>query len=101
MQAKDVITILISVLALMISLVATAISLIRGKYEKQRAVRSQITDVLSRIVSTKLENAKLFYDAVDKLDFVHLSQFASQLIGSETHLLFVLKGWPCSPCRSP
>jgi tetratricopeptide (TPR) repeat protein len=50
----------------MISLVATAISLIRGKYEKQRAVRSQITDVLSRIVSTKLENAKLFYDAVDK-----------------------------------
>ena len=36
-----------------------------------------------------------------KLDFIHLSQFASQLIGSETHVLFVLKGWPCSPCRSP
>ena len=34
-------------------------------------------------------------------DFIHLSQFASQLIGNETHVLFILKGWPCSPCRSP
>ena len=36
-----------------------------------------------------------------ELDFVHLSQFASKLIGSETYALFRLKGWPCSPCRSP
>ena len=28
-----------------------------------------------------------------KLDFIHFSEFASQLIGSETHVLFVLKGW--------
>src|SRR5467141_2527255 len=36
-----------------------------------------------------------------ELDFIHLSQFASKLIGSETHVLFRLKGGPCSPCRSP
>ncbi|HEY5870283.1 MAG TPA: hypothetical protein VI542_32735 [Candidatus Tectomicrobia bacterium] len=36
-----------------------------------------------------------------KLDFVHLSQFASQLIGNEIPCSLPPKGWPCSPCRSP
>jgi hypothetical protein len=36
--------------------------------------------------------AKLYFRIASELDFVHLSQFASQLIGSETHILFVMKG---------
>jgi len=36
-----------------------------------------------------------------KLDFIHLSEFTSQLIGKETVGSLHPKGWPCSPCRSP
>src|SRR5262245_47481029 len=36
-----------------------------------------------------------------KLDFVHLSPFELNLIGSETRVLLIPRGWPCSPCRSP
>ena len=35
-----------------------------------------------------------------KQEFIHLSQLRL-LIGGESHILFILKGWPCSPCRSP
>src|SRR4029434_1917165 len=34
-----------------------------------------------------------------KLDFIHLSQFASQLIGNDIPCSLHPKGWPCSPCR--
>src|SRR5262249_14702257 len=36
-----------------------------------------------------------------ELDFIHLSQFASQLIGNDIQCSLRPKGWPCSPCRSP
>ena len=41
-----------------------------------------------------------FNGRIDKLDFGHLPHFESKSIGRATHVLFVLKGWPCSPCRS-
>lgn len=62
METKDVITVAISVSALIISTVATTISIIRGQKEKQRTVRNQITDVLSRIVAGNIENAKLYHE---------------------------------------
>src|SRR5262249_30351176 len=36
-----------------------------------------------------------------KLDFIHLSQIASQLIGNETPCSLQPKGWSCCLCRSP
>jgi tetratricopeptide (TPR) repeat protein len=59
MQAKDLLTIAISALALLLSGVATVMSLLRGRYERQRAVRAQITDLLGRLTSADLEWAKL------------------------------------------
>jgi hypothetical protein len=44
---------------------------------------------------------RLSAGAGTKLDFVHLSQFASQWIGNETPCSLQPKGWPCSLCRSP
>lgn len=66
METKDIVAILISSLAFLLSLVATIISLIRSKYEKQRAIKKEITDTLSKIVSTSLENAKLYRESAEK-----------------------------------
>ena len=63
---KDVVTVSISVSALIISAVATTISIIRGQKEKQRTVRNQITEVLSRIIAGKIENAKLYHETAEK-----------------------------------
>lgn len=62
MDTKDVVTVAISVSALIISAVATTISIVRGQKEKQRTVRNQITDILSRIVAGNIENAKLYHE---------------------------------------
>lgn len=66
MAAKDIITMLVSALALVISVIATTISIIRGKYEQQRAVRNQITEVLKSMIAVQLDNAKLYHDAAEK-----------------------------------
>lgn len=60
---KDVITFSISIFAFVLSAAATVISLIRSKYEKQRAIRHELTDVLSSIISVGMENAKLYREA--------------------------------------
>lgn len=66
MATKDIITLLISAFAFVISVVATTISVIRGKYEQQRAVRNQITEVLKSMIAAQLENTKLYHDSADK-----------------------------------
>lgn len=80
MQLKDVITLLISILAFVISSVATTISIIRGRNERQRAIRNQITDILSRIISTNLENIQYYHEneAKDPKYFAALSSALSQ-----------------------
>lgn len=60
MDTKDIISISLSVLAFLLSGSATIISLIRSKYEKQRAIKKEITETLGRIVSTALDSAKAY-----------------------------------------
>ena len=60
MDTKDIITVSLSVLAFLLSGSATIISLIRSKYEKQRAIKKEITETLGRIVSTALDSAKIY-----------------------------------------
>lgn len=59
-EFKDIVSIMISVLALIISIVATINTEKKANTEKERTIRSQLTDVLSRIIALNLENAKLF-----------------------------------------
>lgn len=60
MNKKDKATIAISIIALMISIAATINSEVKSQYEKKRILKSQLTDVLSRINKLNIENAKLF-----------------------------------------
>ena len=66
METKDIVSMSISLLAFILSLAATTISLIRSKYEKQRAIRKEITDTLGKIVATAIDNAKLFHEIAEK-----------------------------------
>jgi tetratricopeptide (TPR) repeat protein len=66
METKEIIALSISSLAFILSLAATMISLIRSKYEKQRAIKREITDTLGKIISTNIENAKLFHETAEK-----------------------------------
>ncbi|MBI1744086.1 hypothetical protein HYR54_13615 [Candidatus Acetothermia bacterium] len=67
MGTKDIITIGLSLLALVLSVIATVGTIAREKSETVRAVRSQLTDVMGRLVSLNfLEQAKLLQDAKGK-----------------------------------
>lgn len=66
METKDIIAILISILAFVLSLAATIISIVRGKYEKERAIKKEITDTLEKIVSTSLDVAKIYHESAEK-----------------------------------
>jgi tetratricopeptide (TPR) repeat protein len=59
----DQASLILSALALMVSLVTTYRSEMRATEERDRAVRGQLTDVLERLMSSNLENAKLFREA--------------------------------------
>ncbi len=86
METKDIVTVSISAFAFFLSLVATVISVIRGKYEKQRAVRNQITDILGRITTTSIEQAKLFHETADK-DPAYYQTVSSMLNQQNTFLI--------------
>jgi tetratricopeptide (TPR) repeat protein len=59
LETKDLVTIYISITALSFSIISTYITLRQKNYETQRTLRNQLTDVLAKIVSLNLENAKL------------------------------------------
>lgn len=70
MDSKDVVNLLISTVALLLSGVATSVSISRGKREEERSkreeertIRNQLSDILSKINSTNIENAKFFREA--------------------------------------
>jgi tetratricopeptide (TPR) repeat protein len=77
MEPKDVVNLLVSTVALLLSGVATTVSISRGKREEERAqreeergkreeertIRNQLSDILSKINSTNIENAKFFREA--------------------------------------
>jgi tetratricopeptide (TPR) repeat protein len=56
---KDVITICVSVIALSFSIISTYIALRQKRYETERTLRNQLTDVLAKITALSLENAKI------------------------------------------
>jgi hypothetical protein len=60
---KDVITLVLSSLAFGLSVIATVRGERRASDEKRRTIRTQLTDVLARLTSLQLENAKLVHEA--------------------------------------
>lgn len=86
MEIKDFASILISSFAFFLSLAATTISIVRGTYEKQRAVKNQITETLSRITTTALEQAKIFHDLAGK-EPIYYQNVSSILNQQNTFLL--------------
>jgi tetratricopeptide (TPR) repeat protein len=59
LATKDVITISVSIIALSFSIISTYITLRQKKYETERTLRNQLTDVLAKITALNLENAKI------------------------------------------
>lgn len=66
METKDILTLGVALLAFLVSAISTVITIVRGRKEKQRAIRNEITNVLSQIVETALESAKLFHECKEK-----------------------------------
>ena len=69
MTTTDIISLSIAGLALFVSLgsaIYTAIYGSGGKYDQQRTLRNQLTDVLKQIFDTQLEQVKQYQDAVGK-----------------------------------
>lgn len=98
METKDLVSIVIAALAFMFSVMATTISLIRSKYEKQRIIRSQLSEILSQILSTNLENANL-YQNVSQSDPMYfqtvsgiLNQKAAFLLQQAMYLMNQIPG---------
>ena len=59
METAQIISIAVSILAFLLSLVATTVSLVRKKFETNRAIRNELTDVLSELTKLSLEHEKL------------------------------------------
>jgi hypothetical protein len=58
MEAKDFITIAISVAAFMLSLIATFVTLRNKKYEEERTLRSLLSDAIAQIHTARIDQAK-------------------------------------------
>ena len=85
METKDKLTLGIAVLAFLVSAVSTTITVVRGRREKQRTIRNEITNVLSQIVETSLENARLFHES--KGQFTNYYQQASEILSQRNTFL--------------
>lgn len=85
METKDKLTLGIAVLAFLVSAVSTAITIVRGRREKQRAIRNDITNVLSQIVENSLENARLFNESQGQ--FTPFYQRASAILNQRNNFL--------------
>lgn len=62
MAIKDLITLSISVAAFIVSLMATTITLRQKKYDVQRLLRQQITDVVGKLITIATEREKLVHE---------------------------------------
>ena len=62
METKELVTLSLAILAFVVSLISTTITIVRGRRERQRAIRNEITNVMSQIVATAMENAKLYHE---------------------------------------
>jgi len=70
MATKDILSLVISLIALTLSLVATYRGEKKAKLERQRTIRGQLTDVLGKLTSLQLEFAKLQKDAAGNPEYV-------------------------------
>ncbi|MFH1893651.1 MAG: hypothetical protein ABIK83_13325 [Candidatus Zixiibacteriota bacterium] len=90
---NDLIPVIISGLALVLSVIATVVSMYRKKYERQRAIRIQLSETLSSIGSTDLEGAKLYHEkAKADPDYYQsispiLTQQKASLLNQATYLI--------------
>jgi len=93
METKDVVTVTISSLAFLLSFVATILALVRSSHEKQRAIKKEITELMGKLVATKLEGAKLYreHSGKDPAYFQAVSSILNQqnafLINQATYLI--------------
>ncbi|WUR12193.1 hypothetical protein E7V67_021190 [[Empedobacter] haloabium] len=62
---KDDIALAVSILAFALSLFATVLGELRADDDKQRTVRSQLTEVLRGLMSVQMEHAKLMHESKD------------------------------------
>ena len=98
MEIKDIVSLYISSLAFVLSLAAAIISIIRSKHEKQRAIKKEITETLGKIISTNVENAKLFQENATKDPAYY--QLVSSILSQQNAFLLLLPTRPRSWCRS-
>lgn len=85
METKDVLTLGVALLAFLVSAISTVITIVRGRREKQRAIRNEITHVLSQIVETALEGAKLFHE--NKEEPTEYYMVASSILNQRNNFL--------------
>jgi hypothetical protein len=85
MNIKDKLTIGVSVIALVMSVAATINGEIKAQYEEKRIIRSQLTDVLSRMIKLNMESAKIAKE-VGMADPEYHQQLSS-IIGQENGFL--------------
>ncbi len=71
MSTKDWVTIIVSAFAFLLSAVATVITMRQKKYEIQRSMRQQITDLIGKLIDLNAEEAKLRHENANKFD-LHL-----------------------------
>ena len=66
-RLKDTVPLAVSGLALALSVYATFTAERRASDETRRTIRTQLTDVLGRLTSLQLENAKLMHEGKEAM----------------------------------
>lgn len=89
MSITGIIGIVISAMALALSGIATYLARRRDSYERRRALRSELTDLLSRLVRANLENARLLKEFAADPEYV---QAVSSALNQENAFLLTEAG---------
>lgn len=66
MQLKDIVSLLISILAFVLSFIVTIYTIVVGILDKKRTIRTQLTDVFNKMFDANLESIKQNIDLLDK-----------------------------------
>ncbi|HEX8456474.1 MAG TPA: hypothetical protein VF656_04055 [Pyrinomonadaceae bacterium] len=93
MEPKDVVTLIISSTALILSLISTVLTLRSKKYEVQRTIRDQVTELIGELIAIETERRKLAFDAGANKDELYfqtmsiLNQKTSSLVRQAVYLI--------------
>lgn len=77
MEAKDILNLSISALALLVAFGTTIYTAIRGNYEQKRVILGQLNDVLDHMSSIRVDSAKLFREYAAKNDVFYYQNVLS------------------------